>query len=73
VAQAQPENPAEQLKVGGSMIRITGITAPHFVAGIVMADGSAANARRRPFDLLGWSRERIERYCAGKGWRCEEC
>jgi hypothetical protein len=39
-----------------SMIRMS---APHFCAGVVLEGGRAVST------ALGWTRERIERYCAG--------
>lgn len=43
------------------------ILAPHFVAGIVIGERAAPIVRY----MANWSRERIERYCAGKRWRVE--
>jgi hypothetical protein len=50
------------------MIRIT---APHFVAGIVLHDGRACRSASIVAYMLGWARERVEAYCRTKGWRCE--
>jgi hypothetical protein len=49
------------------------VSAPHFVAGIVMENGCATRPAPIVNYMLGWTRERIERYCPGKRWRVEEC
>jgi hypothetical protein len=49
------------------------IVAPHFVAGIVLQEEHACRCAPIVNYMLGWTRERIERYCAGKRWRVEEC
>lgn len=73
---------AEQRRPGGD--RVIRITAPHFVAGVVMERDDCDVTSKSPVEraitvapivnyMIGWSRERIERYCASKRWYLEEC
>ena len=44
------------------------IQAPHFAAGLVVVDWRVAEAAPILRYMLGWSRSRVEGYCAGKRW-----
>jgi hypothetical protein len=44
------------------------ITAPHFVAGIVLDDGIVATAAPIVKYMVGWNRDRVRDYCHQKAW-----
>jgi len=48
----------------GELVRVT---SPHFVAGVIVGQRAAPIVRY----MKEWPRERIERYCRTKNWRCE--
>lgn len=44
------------------------ITAPHFVAGVVAADGRVTEAAPIVGYMVGWSGARFAAYCANRSW-----
>lgn len=44
------------------------ITAPHFVAGVVIEDGVATRCAPIVRYMRGWDAVRVARYCETKGW-----
>ena len=44
------------------------ITAPHFVAGIVLDDGTVTTAAPIVKYMIGWNRDRVRDYCHQKAW-----
>jgi hypothetical protein len=44
------------------------VTAPHFVAGLVLRAATVHEAAPILRYMLGWSAQRVARYCAHKGW-----
>ena len=45
------------------------ITAPHFCAGIVLADDEVVEAAPILRYMVGWYRDRVRTYCNSKGWK----
>lgn len=49
------------------------MTAPHFVAGIVLGDDrSVVEAAPILRYMVGWPREKARDYCRRKGWKTEK-
>lgn len=44
------------------------IVAPHFVCGILIADGRVSATAPIVRYMLGWSPQRVLSYCNHKGW-----
>jgi len=44
------------------------ISAPHFCAGVVWADGRVTRAAPILRYMVGWSGRQIDAYCRRKGW-----
>jgi hypothetical protein len=47
------------------------IKAPHFTAGIVLADGKVATAAPIVKYMVGWPRGKVRDYCKQKKWQIE--
>lgn len=47
------------------------ITAPHFVAGIVVGDGKVTGSAPILKYMRGWTMARVETYCYTKSWRLD--
>ena len=47
------------------------ITAPHFVAGIDIEEGTVTDAAPIVRYMKGWLAGRVRGYCAGKKWKLE--
>lgn len=47
------------------------IVAPHFVCGVVIENGKITTAAPIVKYMLGWTRQRLQTYAAGKGWTVE--
>jgi hypothetical protein len=50
------------------MIRIT---APHFTAGVVITRGQVTRSASILSYMVGWSPQRVIKYCEKKRWRWE--
>ena len=44
------------------------ITAPHFCAGLECKNGFVFGTAPILHYMLGWTRDKVMRYCAQKGW-----
>jgi hypothetical protein len=47
------------------------ITAPHFVAELVAANGCVVEAAPIVKYMMGWNGAQVARYCRSKGWTWE--
>ena len=45
------------------------VTAPHFCAGIILADNVVIEAAPIISYMRGWNRDKVRDYCTRKGWR----
>lgn len=49
------------------------ITAPHFVAGVVVEDDKVVRTAPIVGYMLGWTADEVRRYVHRKGWRITRC
>ena len=47
------------------------IDAPHFYCGVIVRNGRVSRAAPIVHYLMGWDRDRVQRYAQRRGWRVE--